>query len=746
MSSSAQTASPKPEYQHFVPQFMLRNFAHKYTGPQRSKKGNKKKKQTDTLYRGELVVNNVNLRAEPITIEETKVSRILGNYDMYQDTSQPTGQQQREIETMFGKLENHVSIIFRRIVKTYESGEPNIWVTREERNSIRRFLFILKYRGSTFHRRFHHETSDEYFANDKSKLQKYMEEKGFKRPVDVWFHGLKTILNLKMDTENWKQELVKNMYSDDAMWFLMHSEMMYMAICTPSDPEAEFILTDNSYNVFEGPNTVVQNPTTGKFHDSGWTSFHEFAPLSPKLMIILRSNLLPVPEEDKHPRIKAQREEMRKQAVDDWYGASQQSNLADLPIHKARNNYSQVVNGRTQLLPGEDGAQLKTHKFCFSFFPISEEHVNKINLILFDNAHSCANIVFGSRDSFFRTLEWFMTCTPTLGKKIIGDSQEERRKLLTNLATLMKSLGSTREPVWTESTAPVMSESDKMQSLMRSLREGLADWMLSNKRELEESPVPPRGTKFAYMALGGSDQTFLEDMEEAKRMLTRRIKVDVNSQGLPEADRIEARERLIEKYFTYPSNIVLLFVKRVRLMVLSHENEGYLGRAMENPRSHSEEPEDIIAQALRDKMTLEKINRLMYKTVMNDIDRATDPISEREFWKTPIPSLEGAFRLRMIKKNVFALPGMLKECGIAEVESLALSQETIIRQHDLSKIKGLPYHFIDDDEKTELLTRVMVKPKFQAALTGKIEASLLQALEDVLFGMSYPTPPIKPPI
>ncbi|KAI0451067.1 hypothetical protein F5B21DRAFT_488478 [Xylaria acuta] len=744
MSGSAQTASPKPEYQHFVPQFMLRNFAHKYTGPQRSKKGNKKK-QADTLFRGELVVNNVNLRADPIFIEETKVSRILGKYDMYQDTSQPTGQQ-RQIETMFGKLENHVSTIFRRIVRAFEAGDPNIWVTREERNSIRKFLFILKYRGSTFHQRFHHETSDKYDANDKSRLQTYMEKNNFKRPVDVWFQGLKTILNLKMETENWKRELIDNMYQDDAAWFFMHSEMMYMAICTPSEPGAEFILTDNSYNVFEGPNTFVQNPTTGKFHDSGWTSFHEFAPLSPKLMIILRSNLLPVPEEDANPRIRAWREEQRKEAVDDWYGASQQSNLADLPIHKARNNYSQVVNGRTQLLPGEDGIQRKTDKFCFSFFPIDVEHVNKINLILFDNAHRCANIVFGSRDAFLKSLEWYLTCPPTLGKKMVGDCQEERRKLLMDLAALMKSLGSALEPVWTESTAPAMSEFDKMNALERSLRKGLADWMLSNKKELEESPVPPRGLKFAYMSLGGSDQTLIEDMERARRMLKQRIKIDVRSQGLPEVARSEARERLIGQYLRYPSNIVLLFVKRVRYMVLMHDNEGYFAGAMEGSQSQPEEPEDIIAQALHDMMTPEKLNRLMYNTAMNDIDRAKDPIPESELWVTPIPSLEGAFRLRMIGKFVFGLPGLLKECGVAEIERLALSQELIIRQRDLRMIKGVPYPFIDDDQKTELLTRVMVKPKFQAALAGKVEVGLLRELENVLFKTSYPTPPIKPPI
>lgn len=392
--------------------------------------------------------------------------------------------------------------VFRKIVKAFEAGDPNVWLTREERNSIRKFLFILKYRGSTFHRRFYHENSDEYVSNDKSRLQTYMEEHNFKRPVDVWFHGLKTIMNLTMDKENWKEELVENMYRDDAMWFLMHSEMMYMAICTPSDPSAEFILTGNSYNVFEGPNTFSQNPVTGKFDESGWTSFHEFAPLSPKLMIVLRSNLLPVPEEDSNPEIKAWREARRKEAVDDWYGASQQSILADLPIHKARNNYSQVINGRVHSLPGQDGTPLKTHKFCFSFFPVGMEHVNQINHIFFDNAHSCPNIIFGSQESFLKTLEWYMTYPSKLGKAIAADSSEARRKLLMNLAALMRSLGSTKEPVLTEGVAQAMSEFDEMKALQSSLQRGMADWMLSAKKELQESPQAPQGGKFAYISLG----------------------------------------------------------------------------------------------------------------------------------------------------------------------------------------------------------------------------------------------------
>ncbi|KAI3334202.1 hypothetical protein F4824DRAFT_502281 [Ustulina deusta] len=737
MAESAHTTSPKPEYQHFVPQFILRNFAHKYAGPQRSQKG--KKKKGENIFRGELVVNNVNLKADPFAIEETRVKRILGQYDMYQDTALPPAQR-RQIETMLGKLEGNVSTIFRKIIKAFEAGGQSVWVTREERNSIRKFLFILKYRGSGFHQRFHHEDSDQYDANDKSLVQEYMREKGFKRPVDVWFHGLKTIMDLNMNTKGWERELTEKMYPEDAMWFYAHTEMMYMAICTPSKPGAEFILTDNSYNVFEGPNTFVQNPDTGEAMESGWTSFHEFAPLSPKLMIVLRSFLLPIPEEDSNPGMKAWREEHRKKAVGDV-----QSHLADLPINKPRNSYSEVVNGRVRLLPGQDGVRRKADKFCFPFFSIGIEHVNKINHILFDNAYVCANIVFASKKTFFKTLEWYMTYAGTLGKAVTIDSEEERRKFLVNLAALMKSLGSTKEAVWTDNTAKVMSSFDKMNALHRSLQGGLMDWMLATKKELQESPESSRGLRFAYICLGGSNETLLEDLDHTNDMLRERIKIDVRSQGQPETIRGQNRERLIEEYLTYPSRTVLIFLTKVRLMVLNHNDDGYLQRGID-ALPVLEEPEDIIAQALHDKMTAKKLNRLMYNTAMNDIDRTKDPTPEHEFWTTPIPSLEGALRLRMIGKFVFGLPGLLKDCGIPEVERLASTQEQRIQRHDLKGIKGLPYHFIDDAEKTELLTRIMVKPMFREALADSVATHLLPILEDVFFKTSYPTPPIKSPI
>jgi hypothetical protein len=113
--------------------------------------------------------------------------------------------------------------------------------------SRRKFLFLLECRGSTFHRRYYHDKATCYEADDRELLREYMSEKGFKQPTDVWFDNLRTILELRMGPEGeWIKDLPKRMFSDNAMWFIIHAQRIYIAICTPPNPseglERKFIL------------------------------------------------------------------------------------------------------------------------------------------------------------------------------------------------------------------------------------------------------------------------------------------------------------------------------------------------------------------------------------------------------------------------------------------------------------------------------------------------------------------------
>jgi hypothetical protein len=289
-----------------------------------------------------------------------------------------------------------------------------------------------------------------------------MAEKGYKRPMDVWLDNLKTIIELRMDPEGrWVEDLPKRMFTDDAIWFISHAQFIYMAICTPSKPDDEFILTDNSYNVFEGPNCFAADEHTGKVEAGAYTPLHEFAPISPKLMIVLRSYIFPVAEEDANAHVKEHRDHFRRMALDMVYDKEVKPLLADLPIEKARNNYTEVLNGCVQLIHGQDGTHKRDHKFCFPLFPIETEHVNVINGILLDNSYTCSNVIYKSVKAFSQTLEWYLTAPCTIRKIVTGDEAGLRLAGLQKLAADSQALGSEKNPVWREEDTPIYQVYDK---------------------------------------------------------------------------------------------------------------------------------------------------------------------------------------------------------------------------------------------------------------------------------------------
>lgn len=496
------SASTRAEYQHFVPQFLLRNFSTPAELPRNSSKRQPKKGY------GNEKIHHVDLTTDELAVEVVPVRRVMGMNNMYEDLGQATPKQRRHVEELFGRLEGESSRIFRRIIKGVEDGNKGIWLPREDRNVLRRFLFLLMYRSSQSHRRFYHATRDEYKSEDEVELHQYMLDRGFDRPVGVWFDNLKAIAECKMDAEGqWMQEIQERMYPPDARWFCHHTQQSYMAICCPEDTEAEFLLAENSYSVYDGIDSFLVSPMTGEQTGGPWVGFHYFAPVSPRIVIILRSNILPLPEEDINDEIRGERDQWRAAAVDQWFGADRQSTLADLPITKARNNYTELTDGQLR--------ELKPHvprssgdRFFFKFFRINKNHVSKINSFMLDGARS--SIVFASPKAFTRTLEWYMTDTSKTWKNVVGRDEERCSKvtLLRKLSAFMKSLGSNAEPVWKEgATAKPMSDGltgegriDAVRSVYQMVMDDIIQHM---DREAAKNEAPPTPFLELYTKLGG---------------------------------------------------------------------------------------------------------------------------------------------------------------------------------------------------------------------------------------------------
>src|SRR4051812_8927165 len=106
------TAAPTTQYQHFVPQFLLRNFSHPYK-PAAGSRRRGPRKDDNGLYRGSSVVHVLDFTAEPPAICEKAVKRVFGQVNMYEVAAGGGGgggdrdaaRREQRVEEMLAKLE-----------------------------------------------------------------------------------------------------------------------------------------------------------------------------------------------------------------------------------------------------------------------------------------------------------------------------------------------------------------------------------------------------------------------------------------------------------------------------------------------------------------------------------------------------------------------------------------------------------------------------------------------------------------
>lgn len=446
------------QYQHYIPQFLLRNFSHPYKPPKgRGPKKKGKSHRERGPYRGDKVLNVVDLTSDEPQLLEPLVSRWFGQEDMYKDVAD-TIKSKKDVEQKLSQLECHTAEILQKVKKAQENGEAGIWLTRVEQTKLRKFLFIMKYRGPGFYQKYFSKDPETYESEDKHLLRAYMADSGMAQPRDVWLHNLHAILDLDMDAQGkWATTLRKLMFPADAEMFVYHVHGSYMAFCTPAEKQDEFILTDQCYNVFEGPNNETFCAKTGEFRGNTYLCYHEFGPVSPRLIIVLRSFTLPEALEDMNPKIRKARKIWQEGAAAQFPDpGSVKSILSDLPVAKATNSYTRVVNGRLELAPGASETRRSDDRFCFRFWPISAQHVDTINSVFLDNLLQCKSVVYGSTPPFKRTLEAYMTTSAHGFKKVgIGEhgARISRRACLEKLSTVLRMLGSESVPVWSSKEA-----------------------------------------------------------------------------------------------------------------------------------------------------------------------------------------------------------------------------------------------------------------------------------------------------
>ncbi|RFU24898.1 hypothetical protein B7463_g11446, partial [Scytalidium lignicola] len=669
----------KSQYHHFIPRFILRNFTHKFESPKscsrRGPRRNGRNKGKGRPSVDEPMLNALDLASAEAEVKELPLSRTFGLTDMYRDFANTANQHYLEEE--LSKLESRAARIIQTIRKTFEAGTTEVWISRPDRNELRKFLFIMKYRTLGMHRRYFHENMEDYCEDDRDQMLLYMSEKGFKRPLDVWFDNIKGILDLKMDAKKeWPKRLTERIYPPDAMWYISHTEMMYLALCTPENEDDEFILTENGYGIHEGPVSGRVDSSTGKSIET-YTEFHMFAVVSPQLIMVLRSLMLPIKEEDAYENIKKEREELYLHNVlqhNRPHAAS--SVLADLPVTKPRNSYTKIVNGRFELADGEDGSLRANHKFCFRYFPIGTDHVQKINTVMLEESIHASKIVFKSNLGFLRAVEYYLKLSSYGFKQVSNNPDDSRLAHLKKLGLVVERQGSRVETTFkTQQTWNLEEEIDGANEV----------WTQLFKQVTPKEP-------------SGSIDILLYDMEQSQRMVKLRIKVDVWSKGLDESFREQIREQVGEIFCQLPVRRLWFYLKRIRNMALraGHIFEG------------------------------NKLSQLMWFSTLNQIQQIQSPYFDLDS-RVSRNNVEMA---KFIKTSLIVVgpSGSIRDCGIPTIEEKAQRHYHMLSEGIIFEENSNP--FLTEEENIELGTRVLIENEFSEILSNRLRSSDLEDLKD----------------
>ena len=436
----------KSQYHHFIPRFLLRNFAKDVTDEPSASLG--KGKRSKRHRNSDELVNILNFQnAIP---SQRRIAKKFGLVDMYRDRAIAD---QHDLEEKLSKLEAQAGVIVSKARKALDGGFELV-LTRFERDTIRNFFFMMKYRSSRQFERFNHQSIDTYDADDKDRLIGFLEKRNLSSPKAVWFSNIHTFLDLQMDADmNRLRRILESplVYPDDAMMFITHMQTKFMAFCTVSDMTDEFVLSQNAYGVHEGPMDIHLDPKSGKLVEGTYTEHHTFAPLSPKLLVVFRSFWLPSGADEGDTHEQKLYYDMFKDVHFNPGEAS--SILGDLPVEKCRNSYSSVINGKAVLNPGPPEPRSK-NKFFFRFFSLSTTHVQLINTIFFENAYRTSSMVFKSSTSMLRARRLFLE-DRRRGFKVVKDSSDTRLKFLQKLETIAREMGIETKAVYTVLDMPM---------------------------------------------------------------------------------------------------------------------------------------------------------------------------------------------------------------------------------------------------------------------------------------------------
>jgi Protein of unknown function (DUF4238) len=171
---SAQSPRPdkqpaKDQYQHYIPRFILRNFAlddHLIHSRERHE------------------IYQYSLTDKKLRIADVDTS--YGVYNMYSDIQNIADL--NFVEVKLSELEQAASIVIKRVV---DPSRTEVEMLYPELMALKKFLWIMSFRNPPRRRQY---TDERFCARGKKIQQEYMEARGRTSLDDVWLENMKGLL------------------------------------------------------------------------------------------------------------------------------------------------------------------------------------------------------------------------------------------------------------------------------------------------------------------------------------------------------------------------------------------------------------------------------------------------------------------------------------------------------------------------------------------------------------------------
>ncbi|CAG8738122.1 11371_t:CDS:1 [Dentiscutata erythropus] len=262
----------KDQYHHYIPRFILRNFAinsHERifesngTLSKKQKKIFKKKNKDNAL----LQVYNRNNNQFDIS----PVSKTYGITNMYEDFNHENVMQ---VEKKLCKLETQASDVIHNIVNASQK-ENQVILSSTSLDNLRKFLFIMNYRKPHRWSQFINEDFDIYTL---LSLKKFMQDNNIQYPREVWLQNIREII----DTTNKDIKNNLRIFGPDRHDYMDFMIDRFLVIWQAGEND-EFITTSNGFGIYDGRDVPFSK---------GHVANRYYYVISPKLVLVLCTTLL----------------------------------------------------------------------------------------------------------------------------------------------------------------------------------------------------------------------------------------------------------------------------------------------------------------------------------------------------------------------------------------------------------------------------------------------------------------------